>query len=149
MASQKDFERYTRVYYERFGDRVKNWITLNELWVVSIHVSSENLNDSDLWFPSETLSAPEIREAHNYRDFHKASTPRDEAVLTKTAPRATRQLNLGLLASLLSCHTRRRLYNKEFRLGQGERIGVSLNGDYIEPWDSTEPKDYEAAERRM
>jgi len=36
--SQKDFERYARLCYERFGDRVKHWITLNEPWIVAIFV---------------------------------------------------------------------------------------------------------------
>lgn len=35
---QKDFERYAKLCYERFGDRVKHWITLNEPWIVSIFV---------------------------------------------------------------------------------------------------------------
>lgn len=39
--SQKDFARYARVCFERFGDRVKNWITLNEPWVCAIRVSRD------------------------------------------------------------------------------------------------------------
>ncbi len=41
------------------------------------------------------------------------------------------------------------MYNKEFKPKQGGQIGASLNGDYMEPWDPEEPKDHEAAERRM
>lgn len=36
---QLDFERYARVCFERFGGRVKNWITFNEPWIQSIFVS--------------------------------------------------------------------------------------------------------------
>lgn len=40
-------------------------------------------------------------------------------------------------------------YNQDFRAEQKGVIGVSLNGDYYEPWDKNDPKDAEAAERRM
>ena len=30
------FQSYAKICFERFGDRVKNWITLNEPWVVAI-----------------------------------------------------------------------------------------------------------------
>jgi beta-glucosidase len=41
------------------------------------------------------------------------------------------------------------LYNKNFKEQQGGRIGVVVSGDYFEPWDSADARDYEAAERRM
>ncbi|KAJ8124541.1 hypothetical protein O1611_g9098 [Lasiodiplodia mahajangana] len=31
-----DFKRYARLCYERFGDRVKSWVTFNEPYIISI-----------------------------------------------------------------------------------------------------------------
>lgn len=41
------------------------------------------------------------------------------------------------------------LYNREFRSVQKGQIGISLNGDFYEPWDDQDERDVAAAERRM
>lgn len=41
------------------------------------------------------------------------------------------------------------LYNREFKTSQQGQIGISLNGDYYEPWDERDSKDRAAAQRRM
>lgn len=41
------------------------------------------------------------------------------------------------------------LYNKEFKSSQNGKIGISLNGDFYEPWDTGNECDHQAAERRM
>lgn len=41
------------------------------------------------------------------------------------------------------------VYNRDFRQSQNGQIGISLNGDYYEPWDKANSQDSEAAERRM
>ncbi|OJJ01780.1 hypothetical protein ASPVEDRAFT_130780 [Aspergillus versicolor CBS 583.65] len=118
---QKDFERYARVCFERFGDRTKNWITLNEPWIVSIHGYSIGIDA-----PGRSSTNKMCSEGDSTREPWIAGK------------------------ALIMAHARAAsLYNKEFKPTQGGRIGVSLNGDYFEPWDSEDPRDHEAAERRM
>ena len=52
--------------------------------------------------------------------------------------------------ALIMSHARAvALYNRDFRTAQGGQIGISLNGDYYEPWDAEDLVDHAAAERRM
>ncbi|KAJ6126768.1 hypothetical protein N7523_002380 [Penicillium sp. IBT 18751x] len=119
--SQLDFERYAKVCYERFGDRVKNWITLNEPWIVSIFGYATGGNA-----PGRSSINPQSTEGDT----------------------ATEPWIVG--KSLIMSHARAvALYNREFRAIQRGKIGISLNGDYYEPWDSQDERDKLAAERRM
>ncbi|KAM6505597.1 hypothetical protein FSOLCH5_013772 [Fusarium solani] len=119
--SQKDFERYAKLCYERFGDRVKHWITLNEPWIVSIFGYATGGNA-----PGRSSINPQSREGDT----------------------ATEPWIVG--KALIMSHARAvAAYNKDFRPSQKGQIGISLNGDYYEPWDSSEQRDSEAAERRM
>ncbi|THC93505.1 hypothetical protein EYZ11_007029 [Aspergillus tanneri] len=55
----RDFERYARVCFERFGDRVRNWITLNEPWIAAIFGYATGVNA-----PGRGSIAPGITEGH-------------------------------------------------------------------------------------
>ncbi|KAG4255802.1 Beta-glucosidase 1B [Fusarium proliferatum] len=119
--SQKDFERYARLCYERFGDRVKHWITLNEPWIVSIFGYATGGNA-----PGRSSINPQSTEGD-----------------TSTEPWIVGK-------ALIMSHARAvAAYNQDFRASQKGQIGISLNGDYYEPWDGSDPRDSEAAERRM
>ncbi|KND90722.1 Beta-glucosidase 1B [Tolypocladium ophioglossoides CBS 100239] len=119
--SQKDFERYARVCFERFGDRVQHWITLNEPWIQSIFGYATGGNA-----PGRSSTNEQCSEGNS----------------------ATEPLIVGK-AQIMS-HARAVIaYNQDFREQQKGRIGISLNGDFYEPWDSADDRDHAAAERRM
>ncbi|GFP55003.1 hypothetical protein ACSS6W_002923 [Trichoderma asperelloides] len=118
---QLDFERYARLCFERFGDRVKNWITINEPWIQSIYGYATGSN------------------APGRSTINKHSTEGDTATEPWLAGKAQIMSHARAVA----------VYNLDFRATQKGQIGISLNGDYYEPWDINEPRDKEAAERRM
>jgi beta-glucosidase len=84
--SQHDFEHYAKLCYIRFGDRVKNWITFNEPWVVSIKVSTCD------GIPGDGALADLNRKV---RGSLWAALPPDEAARTQTAMLVTQRENLG------------------------------------------------------
>lgn len=55
-----DFEAYAKVCFERFGDRVKHWITLNEPWVVSILGYGQGV-----FAPGRVSNSEPYQAAHN------------------------------------------------------------------------------------
>lgn len=141
--SQLDFERYARICYERFGDRVKNWITLNEPWIISIFVSTSY---SSLSCHIEVEGRADIVQGYSTG----GNAPGRSSVNPQSSEgnSATEPWIVG--KALILSHARAvALYNREFRSRQNGLIGISLNGDFFEPWDARDDRDHEAAERRM
>ena len=54
------YAAYARLCFERFGDRVKNWITLNESWVVAILGHGQGV-----FAPGRVSNAEPYQVAHN------------------------------------------------------------------------------------
>jgi beta-glucosidase len=136
--SQKDFERYARICYERFGDRVKNWITFNEPWIMAIFVSIHRAE-------TRLVKSDSVQGYATGGNAPGRSSTSDQAT---EGDSSTEPWIVGH-AQILS-HARAVVaYNKDFRPHQKGKIGISLNGDFYEPWDSQDPRDAEAAERRM
>ncbi|KAK5995334.1 Beta-glucosidase 1B [Cladobotryum mycophilum] len=118
---QLDFERYARLCFERFGDRVQNWITLNEPWIQAIYGYA-----TGCYAPG--------RSSMNEQCADGDST--------------TEPWTVGK-AQIMSHARAAAAYNKDFRSSQRGQIGIALNGDFYLPWDRNDPRDVEAAERRM
>ncbi|CAE6444968.1 unnamed protein product [Rhizoctonia solani] len=115
-----DFERYARVCFERFGDRVKHWITLNEPWCAAS------------WGYATGWMAPG-------RTSDRKKNPTGD---TKTEPWIVGH-------SLLIAHAKAvKLYREEFKSSQNGQIGITLNCDWAEPYDES-PEAKDAASRRL
>ncbi|TPX07930.1 uncharacterized protein E0L32_010385 [Thyridium curvatum] len=114
-----DFLRYARVCFERFGDRIKNWITVNEPGVFSLAGYAGGAH------------AP-CRSSINEK-CKEGDTSREPWLVGHTL----------LVAHGYACD----LYKREFQPTQKGSIMITLSGNWSEPWDAADPKDIEAAER--
>lgn len=115
-----DYVWYARVMFEALGDRVRHWITYNEPWCTSILGYS-----TGVFAPGRSSDRSRCSEGDSavepWRVAHTILVAHGAAV---------------------------KIYRDEFKQRQGGQIGMTLNGDWAEPWDAQDPADIEAAQRK-
>ncbi|KAK7682745.1 Beta-glucosidase 1B [Cerrena zonata] len=116
----QDYVRYSRVCFERFGDRVKHWLTMNEPWCISILGYGRG------------VFAPG-------RSSDRMRSPEGDS--------STEPWIAGHSVILSHAYTVK-LYREEFKEKQGGQIGITLNGDWAMPYDDS-PANIEAAQHAL
>ncbi|KAF1955311.1 beta-glucosidase [Byssothecium circinans] len=117
----KDFENYARVCFKAFGDKVKFWITFNEPWCSSV------------------LGYSIGQFAPGHTSDRSKSAVGDSSTEPWIAGHA-----------ILVAHGKAvKAYRDDFKSKDGGQIAITLNGDWAEPWDENDPKDVEAANRKI
>ncbi|PKX93857.1 glycoside hydrolase family 1 protein [Aspergillus novofumigatus IBT 16806] len=116
-----DFANYARVMYNAFGSKVKYWITFNEPWCSS--VLGYNVGQ---FAPGRTSDRTKSSVGDGSREpwivGHNILVAHGAAV---------------------------KIYREEFKPRDGGEIGITLNGDWAEPWDPENPADVEACDRKI
>ncbi|XP_070577049.1 cytosolic beta-glucosidase-like [Ptychodera flava] len=108
----EDFANYASLCFERFGDRVKFWLTFNEPWIISL-----------LGYESGVF-APGVQES--------GTTP---YIVTH---------------NLIKSHARAwHIYDEEYRSTQEGEVGITLNSDWNEPHNRSNPDHVAASDQAM
>ncbi|XP_052799780.1 lactase/phlorizin hydrolase-like isoform X2 [Mya arenaria] len=80
QSTTEHFEQYAKLCYERFGDRVKIWITFNEPWIVAYLGYGVASFPPQIWSPGENvyIATHNIIRAHAkaYRAYPKEQNGR-------------------------------------------------------------------------
>jgi beta-glucosidase len=117
----KDFVSYSKLMFKTLGSKVKFWITYNEPWCSSVL-------------------------GYSIGQFAPGHT--SDRKKSKVGDSSTEPWQVG--HNILIAHGAAvKAYRDEFKEKDGGVIGITLNGDWVEPWDSDEPKDVEACERKL
>ncbi|KAH8815651.1 glycoside hydrolase superfamily [Xylogone sp. PMI_703] len=115
-----DFSHYARTLFAALP-KVKHWITFNEPWCSSILGYN-----TGLFAPGHTSD--------------RSKSPVGDS------SREAWQVGHNLL---LAHGSAVKIYREEFKPQNGGEIGITLNGDAVYPWDPEDPKDVEAAQRKL
>ena len=114
-----DFLHYARLCFMRFGDRVKHWITYNEPGVYTLAGYAAGVH------------------APGRSSFRERNPEGDSSTETFIVAHTEIVTHARAVA----------IYRSEFKKEQKGVIGITLHGNYSEPWDANDPLDIAAAQR--
>lgn len=117
----QDYVNFARVMFKAMGSKVKHWITYNEPWCSTIL----------------GYSIGQFAPGHT-------SDRSKSAVGDSTTEPWLAGHNI-----LISHGAAVKVYREEFKEQDGGTIGITLNGDWVEPWDPNDPQDVEACARKL
>ncbi|KAI9060053.1 glycoside hydrolase family 1 protein [Trametes sanguinea] len=115
-----DFVNYAKICFERFGDRVKYWLTMNEPWCISVLGHGRG------------VFAPG-------RSSDRTRSPEGDS--------STEPWIVGHNVILSHAYAVK-LYREQFKAAQGGTIGITLNGDWALPYDDS-PENIAAAQHAL
>mmetsp|Transcript_3067 Transcript_3067/g.4367 ORF Transcript_3067/g.4367 Transcript_3067/m.4367 type:complete len:583 (+) Transcript_3067:158-1906(+) len=117
----EDFNTFADICFREFGDRVKNWITINEPWTTAV-----NGYGVGIFAPGRCSDRSKCEVGNSYTEPYVAG-------------------HNMILSHARVVQTYREYYQKT----QGGQIGMVINMDFIRPRDPNSAKDKIAAEQRM
>ncbi|KAI5599505.1 hypothetical protein BDE02_02G200600 [Populus trichocarpa] len=118
-----DFRDFVELCFQRFGDRVKHWITLNEPFMFSVN-----------GYDTGTFAPGRISTLENYPGQPKISGATEVYIVTHHL--------------LLAHATAVKVYKEKYQTCQGGKIGITLVSHWFEPY-STSESDRMATERSL
>ncbi|KIW79068.1 hypothetical protein Z517_08908 [Fonsecaea pedrosoi CBS 271.37] len=116
-----DFANYARVMFKAMGSRVKHWITFNEPFCSA--VLGYNVG---VFAPGRSSDRKRCAEGDGSREPWIVGHH-----------------------ILLAHATAVKIYRDEFKSRDGGEIGITLNGDWTEPWDPEDERDRTACDRKI
>jgi len=133
--SQYDFANYAEYCFERYGDRVKNWITINEPWVNC--VSGYRLGPGKAPYrctaePSRFTNATALSGC-SYEIGPTKYTKDSEELPKDRAPQKLE--DVWCSHNILLGHARAvKVYREKFQKEQKGLIGITIDGEAQIPW---------------
>ncbi|KAG9019152.1 Beta-glucosidase 1B [Tulasnella sp. 427] len=129
-----DFANYAKVCFQAFGDRVTNWLTLNEPWCVAVLGYGRGV-----FAPGRSSDRVRSPDPVNPDAVHPLLRTGGDS---KTEPYIVAH-------SLIIAHAHAvKVYREQFRAAQKGEIGITLNGDYYMPYDD-DPANASAGQRAL